>query len=359
MEKAKREKDEKDKTASSGARPSQKWVAVQLNQPYVPPFPNKLGRGGRGGRGGREGGSRGGAGAIPSSSSSNGEKHTGGAFGSGSGLGAESDRGRQGSGAGPSRGGYQGNRGGKLPTNTSGTAQRRESKGSLQVPPQEKKKELTTASEVEEAAPESVQSTKTTSAGTQTRRGSRADELTFGAQGDGRHYSENQDRSHQNGNGQGYHPRSERGSYQAFNSSRSDHHGMGDSSSTHTPRERGYEGGRGRGGYRGRNSYNPQFGNGHHQSQGHYASAPAHFGSHSTNGQYPPQGSQSSSRVFRGRSHQNHNSHNYNRFPNPNMQPPPAFMPNYPQTFEGYIMAPNGMPVHVEVPGIVDVIAQM
>lgn len=366
MEKAKREKDEKDKTASSGVRPGQKWVPVPITTPYVPPILSKPGRGGRGGRGGRDGGSRGGSAALPSSSLPNGEKHTG----SGSSTGTENDRGRQGSGAGPSRGAYQGNKNGKSTTSAGGVMQRRESKGSLPIHSQEKRVDPTSP-EAGVAAPESVQSAKT-STGTQThteklRRGSRTDESVFVPPGDARQFSENQDRGHQSGNGQGYHPR-DRGSYQAFNNNRSDHHGMGDNNSTHGPRERGYEGGRGRGGHRGRgSSYNPQFANSHnagHHSNQNYTSTPHHFNSHSTNGQYPPQSSGSSQRVFRGsRSHPSHNNQGYNRYPNPNMPPPPppppTFIPAYPVPFEAYMVAPNGMGAHGEGSNIVEIITQM
>lgn len=365
MEKAKREKDEKDKTASSGVRPGQKWVPVTITTPYVPPILNKPGRGGRGGRGGREGNNRGGAGAIPSSSSPNGEKHTGGGFGPGSGSAvAEGDRSRQGPGVGSSRGTYPGSKNGKTTTIVGGAMQRRESKGSLPIPPQEKKVEPTSP-EAGVTAPESVQSAKTSSTGTHThterlRRGSRTDESVPVPQGDVRQLPENQDRG-QNGNGQGHHSR-ERGSCQAFNGNRSDHHGMGDTSSTHGPRERGYEGGRGRGG-RGRSNYNPQFANGHsagHHANQNYTSTPHHFNSHPTNGQYPPQSSGSSQRVFRSsRSHPGHSSQNYNRYPNPNMPPPPAFMPAYPVPFEAYMVAPNGMGIHAEGAGIVEIITQM
>lgn len=365
MEKSKREKDEKDKTASSGVRPGQKWVPVPITTPYVPPILSKPGRGGRSIRGGREGSSRGGAtGIIPSSSSPNGEKYTGGAFGSG--VGAENDRSRQGSGSSPSRGAHQGSKNGKSTASTGGAMQRRESKGSLPIPPQEKRAEPI-SSEAGAAAPESVQSTKTSSTGTQThteklRRGSRTDESVVVPQGDVRQFSENQDRSPHNGNGQGYHPR-ERGSYQAPNSNRPDHHGVGDSSSTHGPRERGFEGGRGRGGHRGRGNYNSQFTNshnpGHHTNQ-NYTSTPHHFNSHTTNGQYPPQSSGSSQRVFRSsRSHPGHSNQGYNRYPNPNMPPPPTFMPAYPVPFDAYMVAPNGMGVHVEGASIVEIITQM
>lgn len=368
MEKSKREKDEKDKTASSGVRPGQKWVPVPITTPYVPPILSKPGRGGRSIRGGREGSGRGGAtGIIPSSSSPNGEKHTGGAFGSGpgSGVGIENDRSRQGSGAGPSRGAHQGSKNGKSTASAGGAMQRRESKGSLPIPPQEKAEPI--SSEAGAAAPESVQSTKTSSAGTQThaeklRRGSRTDESVLVPQGDVRQLSESQDRGPHNSNGQGYHPR-ERGSYQAPNSNRPDHHGMGDNSSTHGPRERGFEGGRGRGGHRGRGNYNSQFANshnsGHHTNQ-NYTSTPHHFNSHPTNGQYPSQSSGSSQRVFRGsRSHPGHSNQGYNRYPNPNMPPPPTFMPAYPVPFDAYMVAPNGMGVHVEGASIVEIITQM
>lgn len=349
-------------------------MPVPITTPYVPPILGKPGRGGRGGRGGREGG-RGGSTTIPSSSSSlpNGEKHTG----SGSSTGAENDRGRQGSGAGPSRGAYQGNKNGKSATTTGGVIQRRESKGSLPIHAQEKRVEPTSP-EAGAAAPESIQSAKTSSTGTQTqahteklRRGSRTDESGFVPQGDTRQFPENQDRNHQSGNGQGYHPR-ERGSYQGFNGNRSDHHGIGgDNNSTHSPRERGYEGGRGRGGYRGRGNHNPQFANGHNNaghSNQNYTSTPHHFNSHTPNGQYPPQSSGSSQRVFRGsRSHPGHNNQGYNRYPNPNMAPPPpppappaAFIPAYSVPFDAYMVAPNGMVgVHGEGPNILEIITQM
>jgi la-related protein 1 len=304
---------------------------------------------------------------VPSSSSPNGDKHNGGTFGAG--IAVEGDRGRQGSSSGASRGAYQG-KPSKRATSAGGTAQRRESKGSLPIPSSEKRKDSAVSPEVGEPTAESTQSSKTASAGTQThdraRQGSRSDDPNFVPQGDGRHFSEGQDRTHHNANGH-YHPRERVYNNQGFNSNRPEHHG-GDNVSSHGPRERGFEGGRGRG-HRGRGNYhNQQYINGHngahHQNPGpHFTSTPPHFNAHQTNGQYPAQNSQSSQRPFRGgsRSHPGPNNGNYNnRYPNPNMQPPPQiYMPSYPLPYDFSMISPTGIPPQIEYTGISEIIAQM
>ncbi|RPB14997.1 hypothetical protein P167DRAFT_552247 [Morchella conica CCBAS932] len=310
VEKAKRDKDEKDKPASSVLRPGRgsTWVPVAITIPHVPPFAKQPGRGGKGARGGRDGSSRGGL-----------STHTGSTFGAG--VAVEGDRGRQGSNSGASRGAYQG-RPGKRATSAGGTTQRREK--------------------------DSAVSPETASAGTQThdraRQGSRSDDPNFVPQ----------DRTHHNANGH-YHPRERVYNNQSFNSNRPEHHG-GDNASSHGPGERG----------RG-NFYNQQHINGHngahHQNPGpHFTSTPPHFNAHQTNGQYPAQNSQSSQRPFRGsRSHQGPNNGNYsNRYPNPNMQPPPQiYMPSYPLPYDFSMISPTGIPPPIEYAGISEIIAQI
>lgn len=357
VEKAKRDKDEKDKPTAPAARGA-KWVTVPITISHVPPISNKPGRG-RGTRGGRDSSSRGGLSTVPSSSSPNGEKNNGAA--SGAGVGVEGDRGRQGSSSGASRGGYSGKTS-KRATSAGGTIQRRESKGSLPIPSAEKRKDSVVSPEVGEPAIESAQSSKTVSAGTQTndrvRQGSRSDDSSFVPQGDGRHFSESQDRSHHNVNGQ-YHPRAERGYNQGFSSNRPEHHG-GDNTSSHGHRERAR-------GHRGRGNYHNQYINGHngahHQNPGpHFTSTPPHFNAHQNNGQYPAQNSQTSQRSFRAgsRSHHGPNNGSYNRFPNPNMQPPPPiFMPPYPLPYDFSMISPTGIPPHIEYNGIGEIIGQI
>lgn len=361
VEKAKRDKDEKDKSASPVLRPGKvsTWVPVPITIPLVPPFPSKPVRGVKNTRG-REGSSRGGLSTVPSSSSPNGDKHTGGTFGAG--VGVEGDRGRQGSNSGASRGAHQGR-----PNKRATSAQRRESKGPLPIPSPEKRKDSAVSPEVGEPTAESNQSSKTASTGTQThdraRQGSRSDDPNFVPQGDGRHSSEGQDRTHHNANGQ-YHPRGRAYDNQSFNSNRPGHHG-GDNVSSHGPGERGFGGGRGRG-QRGRGGFQQQYISGHngahHQNPGpHFTSTPPHFNAHQTNGQYPAQNSQSSQRPQRGaRSHQDLNNRYNNRFPNPNMQPPPQiYMPSYPLPYDFSMISPTGIPPPIEYAGISEIITQM
>ncbi|KAL7272182.1 hypothetical protein RUND412_005030 [Rhizina undulata] len=337
--KKEREEKEKERSTSSGVKSGvSKWVPVPITTPYVPPFSSKSGRG-RSSRGGREGG-RGGT-NVPTQG---GEKTAG--AGSGSGAASEGDRTRPGPGTSSSRGGYQGGKGAKGPSNTNGSTQRRDSKVTVPGSPTEKRRDSVHTRDAMDSISSDQNTVGSTSTGMQTERQRREskdavrDDAAFVGQGEVRQYTEFQERHHPNG--QAFHPRAERGSHQYYGNGRQD---AGAEGATSHPRERGSDRGRG---YRGRGGfYNTHYSNGHQNHAHHqnspnsqYASASQNFHAHTNGQQYSAQHSQSQPRVYRGSSTRSQSvSNGIYRY----MQQPPQYMQSYQIAYDYTMMAPGAL----------------